>query len=87
MAVKGKTKAKATPRYCGSCGKEHQSGLPGTFIVPSLLDPTVYLCRRECYDAWCADHPLPKSITEPRRHVDDDEVSVPRDPGPPLFEV
>lgn len=87
MAVKGKAKPKVTIRNCSTCGRPHQSGLPGTFIVPALLDPTEYLCQKSCYDAWCAEHPLPKSITEHRRHVDDDEPSLPRDPGTPLFEV
>ena len=87
MAAKGTKKPKAQTRNCSSCGRPHQSGLPGTFVVPALLDPTEYLCSKRCYDDWCALHPLPKSITERRRHVDDDEVSVARDPGPPLFQV
>ena len=87
MATKGTKKPKADPQPCATCGKIHLGGAVGTYVMPSLLDPTEYACSKSCYDAWCADHPLPKSITEPRRHVDDDEVSVPRDPGPPLFEV
>lgn len=89
MAVKGKAKSKAQTRLCSNpaCRRSHQSGLPGTYVVPALLDPTEYLCSKECYDAWCAAHPCPKSIKDPRVAVDDDEMSVARDPGTPLFEV
>lgn len=87
MAVKGKAKAKAQTRFCSACGKSHQSGLPNTFVMPSLLDPTEYACSQSCYAAWCADHPCPKAVDESRRHVDDDEMSVGRDPGTPLFDL
>ena len=87
MAVKGKAKSKAQSRFCSSCGKGHQSGLPGTFIIPSLLDPTEYACSKACYDAWCALHPCPTAVNERRRHVDDDEPSMARDPGTPLFDL
>jgi hypothetical protein len=87
MAGKGKSTPKAVDRFCVTCGKTHKAGLPGTYVMPSLLDPTEYACSQRCYAAWHATHPVPKSITEPRRHVDDDEMSIARDPGTPLFEV
>ena len=87
MAAKGTSTPKAVDRTCTSCGRTHKGGLPGTYVMPSLLDPTEYACSQPCYAAWCDLHPVPKSITETRRHVDDDEASVARDPGTPLFGV
>ena len=70
---------KGTERRC-PCGRLHPEGQNGAFVVPALLDPTVYLCSKACYDQWCADHPLPSTIKE--RRISDDEIV--RTPPPPL---
>lgn len=87
MGAKGTSTPKAVDRHCTTCGRTHKGGLPGTYVMPSLLDPTEYACSEVCYKAWAALHPCPASIKEPRRHVDDDDMAVARDPGTPLFEA
>lgn len=72
---------KATERLC-PYGHVHNEGQNGAYIVPSLLDPPVYLCSKPCYDRWCAEHPLPASINE--RRVPADEIVRTLPPQLPL---
>lgn len=65
------------PVQCAMDGRwfdaSHQEG---HYILPSLLDPTIYLCDKRCYDDWLKAG-QPKAA--PR------EKKLKRDLPPPLF--
>lgn len=63
-------------KLCGTCGIEHKGGEPGTYVVSSLLDPTIYFCGPTCYDRW-VEARKPKSDPPP-------PSAAPGDPGEPL---
>lgn len=73
-------------RLCSRCGRSHRSGATGSFVVPSLMLPTEYLCSKPCYDEWCAEFPSPSTVSG-RREKSADTPSIARDLPPPLFEV
>jgi hypothetical protein len=53
-----KTKSKNPPKNvaCATCGAVFLNTKPGRFEVPSLFDPTVYLCSEPCHLKWAETH-------------------------------
>ncbi len=66
---------------CVTCGVEHQGGQPGTFVMPSLLDPTLYACSYRCYNAWVEAKKASGEKVDP---TPSDMAGMPA-PGQPLF--
>ena len=66
---------------CVECGKLHDGGAPGTYMLPSLLDPTIYMCGHACYLTWRKKQPklsdpVDQPTVKPVPHTQD---------GPGLF--
>lgn len=97
MAIKRTPKAwkfkakKAAPETvtCANpaCRKRFPPNKPERYEVPSLMDPTEYLCDVDCYLAWVEDVQMPTTINGHRTPKEKAEPVVKRDQPPPLFDL